>query len=137
MRLVCLASRTYPVIIRFAPCSTRCQLQQCLESFVPSITVCQRREISSPISVFKENFCASLDGTEYFSSQKIHCCHCCHRTHKNGSTTYFHAAVTPVLVAPGRPQVISKDARIHNSPRWSRQTRLRERCCQTLDCCSS
>ena len=44
--------------------------------------------------------------------------------HLNGSTTSYHAAVTPVLVAPGRPQVISKDARIHNSSRWSRQTRL-------------
>ncbi len=27
--------------------------------------------------------------------------------HLNGSTTYYHAAVTPVLVAPGRPQLIS------------------------------
>ncbi len=49
----------------------------------------------------------TLDATEYFSSKKIHCPHCCHRHHKNGSTTYFHAAVTPVLVAPGQPQVIS------------------------------
>ena len=59
-----------------------------------------------PYQCFGGEFLLTLDGTEYFSSKKIHCCHCCHRTHKNGSTTYFHAAVTPVLVAPGRPQVI-------------------------------
>ena len=60
-----------------------------------------------PYQCFGGEFLLTLDGTEYFSSKKIHCCHCCHRTHKNGSTTYFHAAVTPVLVAPGRSQVIS------------------------------
>ncbi len=61
----------------------------------------------SPYRCFGGGFLLTLDGTEYFSSKKIHCSHCCHRTHKNGSTTYFHAAVTPVLVAPGCPQVIS------------------------------
>jgi len=48
----------------------------------------------------------ALDGTEYFSSKKIHCPRCSHRTHHNGSTTYFHSVVTPVLVAPGISQVI-------------------------------
>jgi len=48
----------------------------------------------------------AIDGTEYFSSKKIHCPRCSHRTHRNGSTTYFHSVVTPVLVAPGVSQVI-------------------------------
>ena len=48
-----------------------------------------------------------LDGTEYFSSKKIHCPRCSHRTHRNGSTTYFHSVVTPFLVAPDVFQVIS------------------------------
>ncbi len=56
---------------------------------------------------FQGEFLLTLDGTEYFSSKKIHCSHCCHRHHKNGSTTYYHAAVTPVLVATGKPEVIS------------------------------
>jgi hypothetical protein len=49
----------------------------------------------------------TLDGTEYFSSQKIHCKHCCSRTHKNGTVTYFHSAILPVIVAPGQSEVIS------------------------------
>jgi hypothetical protein len=48
----------------------------------------------------------SMDGTAYFSSQAIHCQKCSHRT-ANGETTYYHTAITPVIVTPGRNQVIS------------------------------
>jgi hypothetical protein len=49
----------------------------------------------------------TLDGTQYFSSQKIHCEQCSTRTHKNGTTTYFHSAILPVIVAPSLPEVIA------------------------------
>ena len=49
----------------------------------------------------------ALDGTEYFRSQKVHCECCSSRTHKNGSVTYFHQAILPVIVAPGQTQVIA------------------------------
>lgn len=49
----------------------------------------------------------SLDGTNYFSSERIHCPHCSERTSSEGYTTYFHSVITPVVVAPGRSQVIS------------------------------
>jgi len=48
----------------------------------------------------------ALDGTHYFASQAIHCAHCSHRTSSKGETTYFHAAITPVLVTPESNQVI-------------------------------
>ena len=63
----------------------------------------------SPYRCLGGGFLLTLDGTEYFSSKQIHCSHCCHRHHKNGSITYYHAAVTPVLVAPGRAEVVSLD----------------------------
>jgi len=47
----------------------------------------------------------ALDGTYYFSSQKIHCDNCTVHTHGE-QTRYSHAAVTPVLVAPGQNTVI-------------------------------
>lgn len=53
------------------------------------------------------NLLLTLDGTEYFSSQKINCACCSHRTRKNGKVTYFHSAITPVIVAPGNEQVIA------------------------------
>jgi hypothetical protein len=48
----------------------------------------------------------ALDGTGYFSSQAIHCEACSARRHANGTVTYFHTAVTPVLVKPGCERVI-------------------------------
>jgi len=48
----------------------------------------------------------ALDGSWYFSSQKIHCAQCCCLEHKSGDKTYYHSALTPVIVAPGQPQAI-------------------------------
>ena len=74
----------------------------------------------------------ALDGTQYFSSQKLHgsCCSC--KTHSSGKTSYSHTVVTPVLVNPGNNKVISlapefvcpqdghakQDCEINASLRW-------------------
>ncbi len=49
----------------------------------------------------------ALDGTEYYSSKKINCPHCNCRKHRNGSITYYHQAVTPVIVSPSKKEVIN------------------------------
>ena len=49
----------------------------------------------------------ALDGTEYYSSKKINCPHCNCRKHRNGSVTYYHQAVTPVIVSPSKKEVIN------------------------------
>jgi hypothetical protein len=48
----------------------------------------------------------AMDGTQYFSSDKIHCPQCSTRKHRNATTTYSHHVVTPVIVAPGNPRVL-------------------------------
>ncbi len=48
----------------------------------------------------------SLDGTQYFSSTKIHCKRCTVKV-RNGTEYYAHTAITPVLVAPGESRVIA------------------------------
>jgi len=48
----------------------------------------------------------TLDGTQYFSSQKIHCDRCTTRV-VNARTYYSHTLVAPVLVAPGEHRVIA------------------------------
>lgn len=48
-----------------------------------------------------------LDGTTYFASKKIHCPQCSQRVLSNGETQYLHSVVTPVLVQPGRSQVLA------------------------------
>jgi hypothetical protein len=47
-----------------------------------------------------------LDGTQYFSSQKISCPNCSTQIHANGTTTYSHRMLTPVIVAPGQDKVL-------------------------------
>lgn len=54
----------------------------------------------------ENNLLIALDGTEYFSSNQIHCQHCSSRTFRNGTTQYFHTVVTPVIVCPGNSKVI-------------------------------
>jgi hypothetical protein len=49
----------------------------------------------------------ALDGTQYFSSTTLHCRNCLKRQLSNGQTLYSHSAITPVLVCPGRSEVIA------------------------------
>jgi len=55
---------------------------------------------------FNNNLLLAFDGTQYFSSNKIHCENCSTKT-KNGKTNYSHIAITPVFVKPGMKKVIS------------------------------
>ena len=55
---------------------------------------------------FSDTFLMPIDGTDYFSSTKIHCPHCSTRMLKSGETHYFHTVVTPVIACAGRREVI-------------------------------
>lgn len=48
----------------------------------------------------------ALDGTWYFSSENIHCENCSIIEHKSGPITYYHSAITPVIVGTGQPYAI-------------------------------
>ena len=49
----------------------------------------------------------AMDGTEYFSSKKIHCEQCSRRELSNGAINYFHSVLTPVIVQSGNERVIA------------------------------
>jgi len=49
----------------------------------------------------------ALDGTWYFSSENIQCDQCSTLEHKSGPITYYHSAITPVIVAPGQKHAIA------------------------------
>jgi hypothetical protein len=49
----------------------------------------------------------ALDGTQYFSSPKIHCDQCSRRELPDGQIYYAHQVLTPVLVQPGNERVIA------------------------------
>jgi hypothetical protein len=50
----------------------------------------------------------SLDGTQYFASQKVHCPYCTTRM-REGESLYSHLVLAAVLVAPGQKRVIALD----------------------------
>ncbi len=53
-----------------------------------------------------ETLLCALDGTQYFSSSKIHCPNCNEKQHGD-KTSYSHSVIAPVLVAPNDPYVIN------------------------------
>jgi hypothetical protein len=57
--------------------------------------------------VLDETVLIALDGTQYFSSQRISCPACSHKTSASGTVTYSHSARTPVIVAPGMAEVLA------------------------------
>jgi len=52
-----------------------------------------------------DHYLISIDGTGYFSSQKVHCAQCAEKHHRNGTTTYFHQMLGAVLVHPEHKEV--------------------------------
>ena len=48
----------------------------------------------------------AMDGVTHFSSEAISCPACLKRQDKQGQVHYYHSALTPVIVKPGRAQVI-------------------------------
>lgn len=91
----------------------------------------ERGELESWRDVFG-TFPVALDGVWFHSSEEIHCENCSTRRHGDGRTTYFHSAITPVMVRPGSGHVLAlepeyigprdgtekQDCEINASKRW-------------------
>jgi len=54
-----------------------------------------------------ESYLVALDGTWFHSSEKVHCPKCLYKDHQDGRRTYYHSAITPVLVKPSNNRVIA------------------------------
>ena len=67
----------------------------------------EQQHLLDPLRVLDHQLLVALDGTQYFSSQALHCQNCLTRRLSNGQTLYYHAAITPVIVCPGHAQVIA------------------------------
>lgn len=97
--------------------------------------VFERLEAGGLLEAFRAHagsLLVALDGTEYFSSQKVHCEQCSHRQLANGKTNYYHSVITPVIVQAGHEHVLSlepefivpqdgmekQDCEIEASKRW-------------------
>jgi hypothetical protein len=66
----------------------------------------QRGKALEPFVFFQGHYLMALDGTSYFSSEKIHCSSCLEKKSRNGKITYSHQMLGAALVHPDRKEVI-------------------------------
>ncbi len=56
--------------------------------------------------VLDGKYLVSIDGSQHFSSNEIHCDHCCEKHHKDGRITYHHNVLAAAIVKPDSKMVI-------------------------------
>src|SRR5271156_5607010 len=66
----------------------------------------QRGKVLERLVYLDGHYLLSLDGTEYFSSKKIHCASCLEKHHRNGTVSYSHQLLGATLVHPDLKEVI-------------------------------
>jgi hypothetical protein len=66
----------------------------------------QRGKALEPFVFFQGHYLLALDGTSYFSSEKIHCSSCLEKKSRNGKLSYSHQMLGAALVHPDRKEVI-------------------------------
>lgn len=74
--------------------------------FVKAVETVDAAGALAPFRRLDGRVLVALDGTEPFSSRKIHCPHCSKRRRSDGGTEYFHSFLGASLVAPGHAQVL-------------------------------
>jgi hypothetical protein len=99
--------------IACVPCDTR--MREILDPMSPEslrplfksvFRQLQRGKALEPMAFLDDYYLVALDGTEYFSSQTIHCASCLHKVHRNGASTYYHQMLGAALIHPDRREVI-------------------------------
>ena len=99
--------------IKEIPCDN--QIRDCLDPVAPkeifplydqALQALQEQGVLETYRGIGKTVAIALDGTWYHSSEKIHCVNCSCIEHSNGQKTYYHSAITPVMVAPGQPRAI-------------------------------
>jgi len=66
----------------------------------------QRGKVLEKMVFLDGYYLASLDGTTYFSSPKLHCLSCLEKKHRDGTITYSHQMLGAAIVHPEHKAVI-------------------------------
>jgi hypothetical protein len=67
----------------------------------------QRGKVLEDYRYLPEGYLLCLDGTQYFSSEKIHCPHCMEKHHQDGRTSYYHQMLGAAIVHPDQAEVLA------------------------------
>ncbi len=74
------------------------------------VEVCEGLERHGALANFRglnDQLLIAMDGTQYYASTTMHGKNCLTRQTSAGPTLYYHTAITPVIVCPGRTEVIA------------------------------
>jgi len=66
----------------------------------------QRGKHLAKYQVLDGKYLIPIDGSEYFSSEKIHCPHCLHKRPKKGNIRYYHQILQAAIVHPDQRHVL-------------------------------
>jgi len=66
----------------------------------------QRGKHLEGYALFDNLYLCSIDGTQYYGSEKIHCDTCLTKEHRDGTTSYSHQALQAAIMHPNKKQVI-------------------------------
>ncbi len=66
----------------------------------------QRSKVLELYHYLGGQYLMTLDGSEYFRSEKVHCSRCLRSQHKNGRVEHYHQILQPAFVRPGLQQVL-------------------------------
>jgi hypothetical protein len=76
------------------------------EVFTEYLRRLQRSKHLERYRFLEGRYLLTLDGSEYFCSENVHCAHCLHRKKSDGRVEYYHQILQPALVHPNLHQVL-------------------------------
>jgi hypothetical protein len=99
--------------LKQVPCDTQLRTvlddvdpQQLRPAFTDVFRQVQRGNVLEAFVFFKGQYLLALDGTSYFSSERIHCSSCLEKKSRNGKVAYSHQMLGGALVHPDLKEVI-------------------------------
>jgi hypothetical protein len=66
----------------------------------------QRGKVLETYRYLDEGYLLALDGTGYFSSEKVHCANCMEKHHADGRVSYYHQTLGAAIVHPDHSTVL-------------------------------
>jgi hypothetical protein len=95
------------------PCDTQMRVildplepEQLRPAFQDVFRQVQRGKVLESYCFLDEGYLMCLDGTGYFSSQKVHCPSCLQKHHADGTITYHHQMLGAAIVHPDKAEVL-------------------------------
>lgn len=77
------------------------------EMFVKRYWQLKKYGVLSNYRFLKKYIILTIDGVQYFSSNKISCNKCLEKKHKNGETTYYHSMLCATIIHPSKKEVFT------------------------------